>query len=66
MNAEAKARLLNRVSARLVELLEVADRQFQEWRETRCRRCLPNKSSEAYVRTVRRCHLLKRAERRLA
>lgn len=66
MTQAQRAELLGRISSRLIHVMREAEKAFQIWRNARSRTNVAEPQLADYLRLNRRCHYLKRAERRLA
>ena len=61
-----KAELLGKISTRLQQRISEANKLFKKWQSARNRLQVADKELDDYIKGLRRCHRLQRAERRLA
>ena len=60
-----KSELLTKVSIRLQQRISDTNKLFKKWQFARDRNLQAPAEFDAYMKSLRKCHLLQRAERRL-
>jgi hypothetical protein len=60
-----KSELLTKVSLRLQQRISDTNKLFRKWQYNRDRNLQAPDEFDAYIKSLRKCHLLQRAERRL-